>query len=842
VSEVSFRDISGLFSEPLALVNPSGLILSCNRAFQAVFSEAGPVEGRKLPDITEGAPEGALRFLDACTMSRSFVPGVIRVASNGRTTAYRCEGALLQPPDKDTEARVLVRLRTHEQAVSDFGLLNQQLAELAHEVHSRREAEEKLSASERRYRALFHGANDGVVTYQFQGEVPSTFLDVNDAVCRLLEYSREEILTLTPIDLHAGGEAEFAMKRRQLFDKSSLITESTLLTSHGKKVTVEASAHLFEIDGEPTVLSIYRDITHRKRLERERMRLLARERRAREEAERSEKRLAFLAEAGLKLASGLDLKATAATSAGLLVPSFADGCTVSILSEEGGLEHVAYASSEPWTEEEHAAFMSRLEKSGWGPRKATTSQEAIFHSDLNPAITLESGATDIRPGKPGLRSIALIPMWARGSVFGAITIWRNATKPAMTPDDHKLVQEIVRRTAAEMHNAYLYKVARDAQRASEEMSRLKTAFLANMSHEIRTPLTGIMGFASLLVRNAQEDKTRDFATRIESGGRRLMETLDSVLALSQLEARQNKLDMEPITVYEEVHAVVELMHREATAKGLYLNLEADTIGRSARARLDRGALSSILHNLIGNSIKFTGTGGITVSVHADEDVRISVRDTGIGIESEFLEHIFEPFRQESRGWSRTHEGAGLGLAITHRLTEEMGGEITVESAKGEGTCFDVRFPPTKARSRARQIVGEAGADYPHSQTRSEASILIVEDNEDARLLMENLMSSLGHVRLVTSSEQILDIIRQFRFNLVLMDINLGGGPDGTDIIKIMRSMPDHVDVPVIAVTAYALPGDRERLMKAGFQDYLPKPFSADELLLMARKHLIHALD
>ncbi|HEX7072196.1 MAG TPA: PAS domain S-box protein [Rhodothermales bacterium] len=274
------------------------------------------------------------------------------------------------------------------------------------------------------------------------------------------------------------------------------------------------------------------------------------------------------------------------------------------------------------------------------------------------------------------------------------------------PENQRLYTEVSVRLARDRNNLPIgtLTVARDiterkeyernliaAKDEAEEMNRLKTAFLANMSHEIRTPLTSIIGFAEVLSEEAAENE-REFASLIRNSGRRLMETLNSVLDLAQLESEALKLDPVPIDVMEPVRDTLELFKAQAEDRGLYLEAEADQPG-PVTARLDRVGLSRILINLVSNAVKFTHQGGVRIYVRTEENhVHITVKDTGVGISREFLPHLFDEFKQESSGLSRNYEGSGLGLTITKRLVELMDGAIDVESEKGKGTVFVVTFP------------------------------------------------------------------------------------------------------------------------------------------------------
>ena len=231
-----------------------------------------------------------------------------------------------------------------------------------------------------------------------------------------------------------------------------------------------------------------------------------------------------------------------------------------------------------------------------------------------------------------------------------------------------------------------------AKEKAEEMSRLKTAFLANMSHEIRTPLTSIMGFSEMLDEMDLNDRAEQYASFIHKGGKRLLRTLNAVLDLSQLQA--NALDLKPaeIDVVNEFHAALYRLRANAEKAGVQMHVEAPTC--EVMATLDASAFRRIVTHLVDNAIKFTSHEG-TVSVRLESDptvVRLTVQDTGVGIDEAFLPHLFDAFKQESTGNARAYEGNGVGLAVTKHLVDLMDGDITVDTVKGEGTTFTVELP------------------------------------------------------------------------------------------------------------------------------------------------------
>jgi len=211
---------------------------------------------------------------------------------------------------------------------------------------------------------------------------------------------------------------------------------------------------------------------------------------------------------------------------------------------------------------------------------------------------------------------------------------------------------------------------------------------------------------------------------------------------------------------------------------------------------------------------------------------LHVKDTGRGIDPAFMPHLFEVFKQESTGMSRSHEGSGLGLSITKQLVDLMGGEITVESQVGVGTSFRVFFPivapsPSRTVREPTEITVFEG---------TQARLLVVEDNKDTQVLIQSLLEKFGSVKVASNAEEAMREAAHSiespdgRFDMVLMDINLGDGPSGTEVMKSLRAIPAYREVPVAALTAYALPGEQEAFLKAGFNAYLSKPFKEEDLL------------
>ena len=286
-----------------------------------------------------------------------------------------------------------------------------------------------------------------------------------------------------------------------------------------------------------------------------------------------------------------------------------------------------------------------------------------------------------------VRSIAYVPV----AEYGVVAV-ASREKDSIDPFDIRLI-EILAQTAETVYQRILRETAlRHARDEAEEMNQLKSAFLANMSHEIRTPLTSILGFAEILQDESLGPGPDRFLDLIYSSGTRLLETLNSVLDLSQLEAGLMELELQDVDCGALIREVVESFEVQAMRENIELRIDVPETPVTAKA--DRAALQRVILNLISNAVKFTGVGGYVVvrATRHDEKVQVTVEDTGIGIDSDFVPHLFDAFTQESSGNAREFEGSGLGLTITDQLLQLMGGSINVESEKGHGTTFHVFIP------------------------------------------------------------------------------------------------------------------------------------------------------
>ena len=362
----------------------------------------------------------------------------------------------------------------------------------------------------------------------------------------------------------------------------------------------------------------------------------------------------------------------------------------------------------------------------------------------------------------------------------------------------------------------------------EKAARAKDAFLASMSHELRTPLTGILGAAELLRVGAHGPlnaaQLRTLRT-LEDAGRHLLSLLADLLDLAKIGAERLSLRADACVLADVCESALSMVRNEAQRKGIALALRApDT---SVRFGADARRVRQVLVNLLSNAVKFTPGGGtVELTAHGDADtglVRLEVKDSGPGIAAEDLPKLFQPFTQLDTRLSREHAGTGLGLALVRSLTELHGGRVEVESTPGKGSVFRVTLPwrPPSVRGSGAHRVLDA-EPFPAPDGAAAARVLLVEDDDANRTILGEFLRTRGFVvEEAASGTEALDRVAASRPDLVVLDIQLPG-MDGLEVLARLRA-GGSASPPVLALTALAMAGDRERILAAGADAYLAKP-------------------
>ncbi|MCW8822676.1 MAG: PAS domain S-box protein, partial [Ignavibacteriaceae bacterium] len=382
----------------------------------------------------------------------------------------------------------------------------------------------------------------------------------------------------------------------------------------------------------------------------------------------------------------------------------------------------------------------------------------------------------------------------------------------------------------------------EAKEKAEEMSRIKSIFLANISHELRTPLVGILGFAELLKEQLKINHNIEMADRILTSANRLMETLNLLLDLSRIEARKVDLNIQPYRISELVESQILLFEAVAERKNLYLNTIVND--QNLLSLVDEQIFRQIINNLINNALKYTYTGGVTVIVDSVKEdsksfVQVKVKDTGIGIPQESLGLIFQEFRQVSEGFNRHFEGTGLGLTITKNFVESMNGQIAVTSTVGSGSTFTILFPLIENYQEVEIPklieVSSLSTDEKELTLDFKPKVLIVENDNASIDIIRLFLKDLCVVEFVDSGEKAYKLINENDYDLILMDINLGKGMSGTETTKEIRKIEKYKNIPIVAITGFAMRGDREEFLKAGCTHYLSKPFSRAKIIKLIKQ-------
>jgi signal transduction histidine kinase/ActR/RegA family two-component response regulator len=385
-------------------------------------------------------------------------------------------------------------------------------------------------------------------------------------------------------------------------------------------------------------------------------------------------------------------------------------------------------------------------------------------------------------------------------------------------------------------------------RRSEEADRVKSAFIANMSHEIRTPLNSVLALSQLLrdgMAGALSADQRRYLEVIERNGQNLLRLINDILDLSRIEAGHLDMDLQKVDLGAQVRATVGTLVPLAEAKGL--DLRARLPGELPAVRCDVDRVRQILTNLIGNAIKFTEVGHVEVSAEVgDEMVAVHVTDTGVGIPDAARDKVFEEFFQVDPSMARRQQGTGLGLAIASRLAHLMGGEISLDRAPGAGSRFTLSLPrslPEHDALDSEAVVAPSPTLAPALGPARDSSILIVEDNEDNLFTLRQILNGLSvELGAAASGREAIEHCRRSLPGLIVMDMQLPG-MSGLETAGAIRALPGGPTIPIIALTAQAMRGDRERILAAGCDEYLSKPIQPKALLAailrLLRRHDEH---
>jgi signal transduction histidine kinase/ActR/RegA family two-component response regulator len=476
---------------------------------------------------------------------------------------------------------------------------------------------------------------------------------------------------------------------------------------------------------------------------------------------------------------------------------------------------------------------------------------------------------------PSIGQLGIFPIPSTsGTIIGVLTLEsRNLQKLQEAPQQDMLLAAC-RTLGVAIERAQAEEQLRQINKDLERASQLKSEFLASMSHELRTPLNSILGFADLLGRQTAGSLTvrqQNHVKAIEKSGQHLLQLINDILDLSKIEAGKTELDLMPVCVHDLCTQCLRMIHPRAEAKNLALSVELDY--RVNQVILDERRVRQMLINLLSNAVKFTPEGGqvklagrLAHGIQLTQDIRpdrspvnphtpylcLEVIDTGIGIAPDKWHLLFRPFQQVDASLSRRHEGTGLGLALTKRLAELHGGTVSFQSQEEKGSVFRVWLPVNELRREEETMdatrLGTLNRPVASLGVTTDAStdikrILVVEDQPSNQVLIAELLESEGFwVELICEGQAMEQTIHSPLVtaaslpDLILMDVQLPD-VDGFELMRQLKKNRIWKQVPVVAVTAMAMPGDRERCLAAGADGYLSKPLNLDQVISTVRSFI-----
>ncbi|NEO52650.1 MAG: GAF domain-containing protein [Okeania sp. SIO3B5] len=744
-----------------------------------------------------------------------------------------------------------------------------QIIGTATDITGSKQAEAKLQASQKFLERVINSVADPI----FVKDRQHRWQIVNNAFCQMIGASQKELLGKSDYDFLAKSEADVFWNNDNLVFENGIEQESEeRLTDTAGKVHYVSTKKVATTDvfGNQVLVGVIRDITQQKNIE-----LTLRQTAERESA---------LATVIQKMRQSIDLETIFnATTEALQQVVKSDRCVVYHFRPDWSGEFVAESVDQKWTsvfalQERSLASKVAVDKDECVVKTFASVNQTVQYADTylqdtqggvySQGIKYTSVADIYKSGFNScylkfleqfqIRAYITVPIFSGTQLWGLLAIYQNTGPRSWQESEISLVVQIGTQLGVAVQQAELLTYTqrqaaelREAKEIADAANQAKSEFLANMSHELRTPLNAILGFTQLMSRDEDLSLERQkYLEIISQSGEHLLALINDILEMSKIESGRIELNVNNFNLHCLLDGLEKMLQLKAQLKGLKLKFERST-AIPEWIKTDENKLRQVLINLIGNAIKFTKKGGITVNISLVTQMKnekletnssvaqiiFSITDTGKGIASNELDKLFKPFSQTLSGYE-SKEGTGLGLAISQKFVQLMKGEIIINSIVGQGSTFTfdiqaeiVEASVTKENQYSEEII--IGLDFDQPQYR----ILIAEDRNTNRLLLVKLLTSIGfNVQEAENGEQAIKIWQSWQPHLILMDMRMPV-MNGYEATTNIRGKLKDRSTKIIALTASAFEEDKRSILSAGCDDFVRKPFRESELLRTIGKHL-----
>ncbi|MGH7127507.1 MAG: PAS domain S-box protein, partial [Planctomycetaceae bacterium] len=664
--------------------------------------------------------------------------------------------------------------------------------------------ERKLAAEEKaKLAAIVESSDDAIISKDLSGIITSW----NKSAERLFGYTADEAIGRSVTMLIPPDRPDEEPQILERLKRGERVDHFETIRVRKEGTLLDISLTISPVrDAEGRIVGaskIARDITERKR---------------------AEENARFLADASANLAMLVDHKSTLHKVAQLAVPFFADWCAVDLVDEEGRLERLAITHVDP----------GKIELAQELGRRYPPDP----HAKAGPMHVLRTGRPEVMPEIPeellaasardeehlhilrelGLKSYISVPLIVRGRIFGILTFVAAESGRTYGPADLAVAEDLSHRAAIAIENARLYSEAKEADRRKDE-------FLAMLAHELRNPLAPIRSGLDLLTMEGEQAEVVDLMRQQVD---HMVRLVDDLLDLSRIMQGRIELRREPVEVSTIVNRAVEMTRALIEERGHHFAVAAPD--EPIWVNVDAVRLAQVVTNLLNNAVKYTEPGGrISLSVQrSGPAVEVCVADTGIGIEPEFLPHVFDLFTQENRSLDRAQGGLGVGLTLVGDLVDLHGGTVEAFSeGSGRGSRFVVRLPVLAATGVSPPPSDGGPAESPLRR------ILVVDDTRAAAKMLSLLLSKLGphKIEMAHDGPSALRLVEAHRPEIVFLDIGLPG-MDGYEVARRLRDRPECAAALLVALTGYGQEEDRRRSRESGFDEHLVKPPALDDVAKM----------